>query len=127
LVLALSYRTTVGYRITSAGMSQIKNELEEAASVCGAPWLTIFRRVTLPLLLPTTLAVWFLTFIVSFREFTIALILGGTDNMMLGPLLWRYVSSSEMGQASALAVLMAAILLAVGVIARKFVWPRFGA
>jgi iron(III) transport system permease protein len=126
LVLALSYRTTVGYRITSAGMSQIKNELEEAASVCGAPWLTTFRRVTLPLLLPMTLAVWFLAFIVSFREFTIALILGGTDNMMLGPLLWRYVSSSEMGQASALAVLMAAILLAVGVIARKFVWPRFG-
>jgi ABC-type sugar transport system permease subunit len=46
--------------------------------------------------------------------------------MMLGPLLWPYVSSSEMGQASALAVLMAAILLAVWVIARKFVWRGFG-
>jgi ABC-type spermidine/putrescine transport system permease subunit I len=33
--------------------------------------------------------------------------LGGMDNMMLGSLLWRYVSSSEMGQASALAVIMA--------------------
>jgi len=37
LVLALSYRTTVGYRITSAGVSQIKRELEEAAAVCGSP------------------------------------------------------------------------------------------
>ena len=53
-------------------------------------------------------------------------VLAGSDNMMLGPLLWR-VRSSEMGQTSALALLMAAILLVVGALARKFVWPRFGA
>jgi iron(III) transport system permease protein len=127
LVLALSYRTSVGYRITSAGVSQIKRELEEAAAVCGASWLTMFRRVVLPLLLPTTLAVWLLIFIVNFREFTIALLLGGVDNQMLGPLLWRYVASSEMGQASALAVLMAAMLLTVGGLARRVVLARFGA
>jgi iron(III) transport system permease protein len=126
LVLALSYRTAVGYRITSAGVSQIKHELEEAAAVCGATWLTTFRRVILPLLLPTTLAVWLLIFIVNFREFTIALLLGSVDNQMLGPLLWRYVSSSEMGQASALAVIMAAILLTVGGCARRLVVARFG-
>jgi iron(III) transport system permease protein len=126
LVLALSYRTAVGYRITAAGVSQIKHELEEAAAVCGASWLTTFRRVVLPLLLPTTLAVWLLIFIVNFREFTIALLLGSVDNLMLGPLLWRYVSSSEMGQASALAVIMAAILLTVGGLARRLVVSRFG-
>ena len=126
LVLALSYRTAVGYRITSAGVSQIKHELEEAAAVCGATWLTTFRRVVLPLLLPTTMAVWLLIFIVNFREFTIALLLGSVDNQMLGPLLWRYVSSSEMGQASALAVIMAAILLTVGGLARRLVVTRFG-
>ena len=126
LVLALSYRTSVGYRMTAAGVSQIKRELEEAAAVCGASWLAMFRRVLFPLLLPTLLAVWLLIFIVDFREFTIALLLGGVDNMMLGPLLWRYVASSEMGQASALAVIMAAILLLVGGLARRFVWTRFG-
>jgi hypothetical protein len=36
------------------------------------------------------------------------------DNQMLGPLLWCQVSSRDMGQASALAVIMAAILLTVG-------------
>jgi iron(III) transport system permease protein len=126
LVLALSYRTSVGYRITAAGVSQIKHELEEAAAVCGATWLTTFRRVVLPLLLPTTLAVWLLVFIVNFREFTIALLLGSVDNQMLGPLLWRYVSSSEMGQASALAVIMAVILLTIGGLARRLVTSRFG-
>jgi iron(III) transport system permease protein len=126
LVLALSYRTAVGYRITAAGVAQIKHELEEAAAVCGATWLTTFRRVVLPLLLPTTLAVWLLVFIVNFREFTIALLLGSVDNQMLGPLLWRYVSSSEMGQASALAVIMAVILLTIGGLARRLVTSRFG-
>lgn len=63
---------------------------------------------------------------VNFRELTIALLLGGVDNMMLGPLLWRYVSSSEMGQASALAVVMVAMLLAVGGLARRCVGARFG-
>jgi ABC-type Fe3+ transport system permease subunit len=80
----------------------------------------------LPLLLPTTLAVWLLVFIVNFREFTIALLLGSVDNQMLGPLLWRYVSSSEMGQASALAVIMAVILLTIGGLARRLVTSRFG-
>jgi hypothetical protein len=44
---------------------------------------------------------------------------------MLGPLLWRCGGSSEMGQTSALALLMAAILLAVGALVRQFVWPCF--
>jgi ABC-type Fe3+ transport system permease subunit len=70
--------------------------------------------------------VWLLVFIVNFREFTIALLLGSVDNQMLGPLLWRYVSSSEMGQASALAVIMAAILLTIGGLARRLVVSRFG-
>jgi hypothetical protein len=46
--------------------------------------------------------------------------------MTLGPLLGRRVSS-EMGQTLALTRLMAAILLAVGTLARKSVWPRCGA
>src|SRR5262249_14313227 len=126
LVLALSYRTTVGYRITSAGVAQIKRELEEAPAGCGSPWLTTFLRIMLPPLLPITLAGLPLLLIVNFRELTIALLLGGLDNMMLGPLLWRYISSSEMGQASALAVVMAAMLLVVGGLARRFVGTRLG-
>jgi ABC-type Fe3+ transport system permease subunit len=49
----------------------------------------------LPILLPTTLAVWLLSFIVTFREFAPPTILEGADSMMLGPLLWRYVASTD--------------------------------
>jgi hypothetical protein len=53
--------------------------------------------------------------------------LAGSDNVMCGPLLWRCVGSSEMGQTSALAPLMVAILLTVGALTRQCVWPRVGA
>jgi ABC-type Fe3+ transport system permease subunit len=79
----------------------------------------------LPILPPTTLAIWLLSFIVTFREFTPPLILGGVDSMMLGPLLWRYVASSEMGQASALAALTASIMLGGG-LARSLSGRAFG-
>jgi ABC-type spermidine/putrescine transport system permease subunit I len=52
------------------------------------------------------------------------MILEGTDSMMLGPLFWRYVASAEMGQASALAALMASIMLRG--LARKLIWARRG-
>ena len=78
----------------------------------------------LPILLPTTLAVWLLSFIVTFCEFTLPLILEGAASVILGPLLWRYVASARMGQASTLAALMASIMLGGG-LARKLMWPRF--
>jgi hypothetical protein len=65
--------------------------------------------------------------VVNFREFTIALLLGGMENMMPGPPLRRYVASSEMGQASTLAVMVAAMLLAAGGLARRLVLSHFGA
>jgi ABC-type spermidine/putrescine transport system permease subunit I len=92
-------------------------------------WLRLqWHQVECPLLilLPTTLAVWLLSFIVTFCEFTPPLILEGAASMILGPLLWRYMASAEMGQESALAALMASIMLGGG-LARTLIWPRFWA
>jgi iron(III) transport system permease protein len=124
LVLASSYRTTVGFRTSCAGIMQIKAELEEAAAVAGAARLTVMRRIVVPLLMPTLLAVWLLAFIVVFRELTLPLVLGSADNVMIGPLLWRYVSSGEMGRAAALAVVMVVMLAAVGLLARRLTGVR---
>lgn len=126
LVIAFSYRTSVGLRTTAAAVTQIREELEEAAAVAGASRMTAFVRIVFPLLLPTLLGVWLLAFIVGFREFTISLILGSADNVMVGPLLWRYVASGEMGRGAALAVMTTALLTAIGACARRLAGARFG-
>jgi len=64
-----------GIRYTSSGIIQIKDELEEAAAISGASWLTTFRRVYVPLLMPSLLAGFLYTVIVSFREISAAVFL----------------------------------------------------
>ena len=62
-------------------MAQIKDELEEAATASGASWLQSFRRVFIPLLMPSLLAAFLYTMIVAFREISAAIFLytSGTE------------------------------------------------
>ena len=71
LVLAYSYRIAVSYRVSFSGILQISPELEESAAASGASRLSTFRRILLPLLLPTTMAVWIQLFILGAHEFAI--------------------------------------------------------
>ena len=57
-----------GMRYIVPGMAQIKDELEEAATASGAGWWQSFRRVFVPLLMPSLLAAFLYAMIVSFRE-----------------------------------------------------------
>jgi len=52
-----------------AGLQEIPVELEEAARVDGAGPLTVFRRITLPLLAPVSFVVVMLTLIGTFQVF----------------------------------------------------------
>jgi iron(III) transport system permease protein len=70
-----------GMRYLVPGMSQIKDELEEAATASGASWAQSFRRVFVPLLMPSLLAAFLYTMIVAFREISAAIFLysSGTE------------------------------------------------
>jgi iron(III) transport system permease protein len=70
-----------GMRYVVPGMSAIKDELEEAATSSGASWLESFRRVFVPLLMPSLLAAFLYAMIVSFREISAAIFLytSGTE------------------------------------------------
>jgi iron(III) transport system permease protein len=71
LVLAYAYRIAVSYRVSYSGVLQISPELEESAATSGASRMNTFRRVLVPLLLPTTVAVWIQLFILGAHEFAI--------------------------------------------------------
>jgi iron(III) transport system permease protein len=69
LVLAIIIKEMpLGTQIIKAGVLQISNELEEASSAAGATWLAGFRRILLPLLKPTMLAVGVIVFISAARD-----------------------------------------------------------
>lgn len=77
LIAHTFYNVTVIVRTVGGFWASLNPRLEEAAAVLGAgPW-TLFRTVTLPLLLPSLLAASLLVFLFCFTSFGVVLILGG--------------------------------------------------
>lgn len=124
LVVAYATRMAVGTRVMRASLIQIHRELEEASLVSGARWFTTFRRVVWPLLVPAVVLVWLLLFIVSFREFTLGMLLFRPDNIVLGVHLWKLYERGLIAEAGALGVVMILVVLVVGFLARRYLVPK---
>ncbi len=60
-----------------AGLSGIRREYYESARVDGAGAVTLFRKITVPLLAPTTVLVLIMSLINSFKVFREAYLIGG--------------------------------------------------
>jgi len=124
LVLAYSYRLAIATRSTRAALAQLHRELEEAADVAGASWLSAMRRVVLPLLAPALLGNFVLLFIVGFREFTLPVILQSPDNTVLSVILWSLFVSNKSADAAALGMLIVLSVVPVIVLARRTLMAR---
>jgi multiple sugar transport system permease protein len=139
LVLLSLWGVGNGMVIFLAGLQSIPEHLHEAAAVDGAGAWTIFWRITLPQLSPTTFFVTVLTCIGAFQIFTQAYVLGSLNQQWAlpgGPLgslmmLVVYIFANgffyfKMGYASALAwilfVIIAAITLLQFWLARRWVY-----
>jgi iron(III) transport system permease protein len=126
LVLAYSYRLAVATRASRAALNQLHRELEEAASVAGAGWLTAARRVVLPLLAPSLLASFILLFIVGFREFTLPILLQSQDNTVLSVIMWNLLVSNKSADAAAVGSLIIVCVAPIIVFARRLLTGRTG-
>ncbi len=119
LVLAYSYRLAVSTRISRSGLMQIGRELEHASAVSGARWSTTIRRIVLPLIAPSLATSFVLLFIVGIREFTLGMVLGSRDNMVLGVMLWRFFEDGHAAEAAAIATMLVVSMAPVGLVARR--------
>ncbi|MDR7037350.1 putrescine transport system permease protein [Methylobacterium sp. BE186] len=100
--------------------SRIDPSLREAASDLGASPTRIFWTVTLPLSLPGLVAGMLLCFIPMVGEFIIPDLLGGSDTLMLGRVLWsEFFSNRDWPLASAVAILLLVILVGPVVLFRE--------
>ncbi|GGF50502.1 polyamine ABC transporter permease [Azorhizobium oxalatiphilum] len=89
LVITLPY----ALRVLLTGLGTLPMFVEDAAGTLGAHPLTVFRRITLPLMTPALVATGALSFIVSFDEVVISLFIAGTQLKLLPVSLYHYVES----------------------------------
>ena len=71
------YNYSIIVRIVSSIWANIDPELERAGSILGANKFHIFRKITLPLLLPAIISSALLAFTFSFSSFAVILVLAG--------------------------------------------------
>ena len=129
LVLAYSFRTSVAYRNTYAGVVQINKELEEASMASGASQLSTFRRIMVPLLLPHAFVAWLILFLLASHEFTIAIFLSDQDSNTLPVVLFNRLSTSGGGsaqpdQAAAMAIIFTLLVAVITFVVRGIASSR---
>jgi iron(III) transport system permease protein len=107
LVLAIIIKEMpLGTQIIKASVLQISNELEEASKTAGAPWLTGFRRILLPLLKPTMVAVGIIVFISAARDIPTVIFLATNQSRTLSLLMLDYIAEANMEKAAVLGVFL---------------------
>jgi iron(III) transport system permease protein len=112
LVLAIIIKEMpLGTQIIKASVLQISNELEEASKASGASWLTGFRRILLPLLKPTMLAVGIIVFISAARDIPTVIFLATHQSRTLSLLMLDYIADANMEKAAVLGVFLVFLIL----------------
>ncbi|MEZ5924334.1 MAG: ABC transporter permease subunit [Hyphomicrobiaceae bacterium] len=95
-----------------SALEKMDDTLLEAASDLGCPPLKAFWQITFPLSLPGVIAGCFLVFIPAVGEFVIPDLLGGSDTLMIGKVMWEeFFSNRDWPAASAVAVILLLILV----------------
>jgi iron(III) transport system permease protein len=114
-----------GMRYIVPGMAAIKDELEEAATASGAGWWQAFRRIFVPLLMPSLLAAFLYTMIVAFREVSAAIFLYSSGTEVVSVQVFDLYSNGSYPVVAALGVVLVLFLslLAGGV---RLLTRRFG-
>jgi len=79
LIAHVMYEFTIVVRIVSTAWANLDPDIENAARILGANRWNAFRKITLPLLLPSIIAASSLIFAFTFTSFGVVLILGGAQ------------------------------------------------
>ncbi|WP_316858197.1 sugar ABC transporter permease [uncultured Cohaesibacter sp.] len=121
----------IGYDIVIyiAGLQAIPTELYDAAAVDGGRRFHVFRRVTMPLVMPTTYFLLVISVIEAFQVFTIVNVMtdGGPANAtdMIVNMLYRVgFTLFDIGTGSALAVMLFILLIALSLIKSRVLGRR---
>jgi iron(III) transport system permease protein len=116
----------LGTRVIAAGFAQTPVHLEEAAEIAGAAWFQRVRGILVPLLSPSILVGWAVTFLFCLRDVTLPLLLAppGYDTLTARTMTLAANGSPELIAALCLLLIsLSMIPLGVCGFARRF-WSR---
>lgn len=108
--------TPYALRLILASLGSMDRNAENAARTLGAGEWTVFRRITLPLLLPGLSGGWLLAFINSFDELTMSIFVTSPSTVTLPVRMYMYASESidpMMAAVSALMILFATVTMII--------------
>lgn len=111
--IAVAYVTA----IVTAQLSHVDTSLMEAAQDLGAPPAKVFFVITLPLIYPSLVAGWLLSFVLSFDDVVIASFVAGPESTTLPMVIFssiRFGLSPEINALATLLITMVAALIFVG-------------
>lgn len=112
LVVTLPY----ALRVIVTALSTLPIAVEEAAATLGASPTTVFRRVTLPMMMPGIVAAGALSFLVSFDEVVLSLFMSGPRLSTLPVEMYHHVESRADPLVAAMSVLLVVFTLVVVVV-----------
>jgi len=118
LILAVIIKEMpLGTQMMKSGTMQISRELEESSRMSGASWITTFRRIMLPLLNPTLVAVGIVMIIISVREISAIVFLSSYRSRTISLLMMDYIEDQSLEKATVVGVftvILILILLLIG-------------
>ena len=108
--------TPYALRLVLASVQGLDRSAEQAALSLGASQATVFRRITLPMILPGVTGGWLLAFINSFDEVTMSIFVTAPSTITLPVRMYMYATESIdplMAAVSALMVALTAVAMVV--------------
>jgi putative spermidine/putrescine transport system permease protein len=100
-------------RLMIAALTGLDRSVEQAAASLGAGRLTVFRRITLPLMLPGITGGWMLAFINSFDEVTMSIFITSPQTVTLPVRMYMLATESIDPMMAAVSALIVALTAAV--------------
>ncbi|MGX1096384.1 ABC transporter permease [Amorphus sp. MBR-141] len=102
-----------GMRYSYSGVLQIHRELEEAATVSGAPLSAVLRRVIAPLLSPALLSAWIFIFLICSKELSVAVLLAGPRSQVIAVAMLDLWVNGQGGELAAFGLVWTLVMMTV--------------
>jgi iron(III) transport system permease protein len=111
----------VATRFSHTGIIQMHQELEEAASTCGAGFVTTLRTITMPIIFPYLVAGGLFLFLLTMRLLSLVAVLYTPDSIVFPVLIVQLHDTGFIPQLSALGIMMIVVLSLLTLAVRKLV------